>query len=152
MYNVYILNVLEELMEAAYFHCEWGISWVNNQEFITIQFQYPLKDELLPNHPFETPVYVYQLILYNSNAIDQLQFHQSHTIPIDDKQGIAIGELYCIVEYTRRQVAKIRLQLHEQPFSEELNLIQWNNCEYQRLVQTMKQSGRYNPKRVYFPY
>lgn len=156
-----LLAILDKLIRSSYFHCEWGIEWEEQQNYIELIFQFNLPNEnLLPlmdnlsNYvrAKDTP-YEFRVIIYDSHLLEIEGNQHIVSIPVDATIGIPYGEIVCIVKYLKALTSSVRSKwadfMHnpkQQVFS-----IEWEEDKYQQIKQSILESNRYNHTAIYFP-
>lgn len=156
-----ILIVLEQLIKESYFHCEWGIEWQEQQNYIELILQTHLpndnnlsfRDELSSQSSNDEVIYITKVIFYDSRKIEGGSSNHLVSIPIDNNIGIEYGKVFAIIKYLKSLTSSIQVKWIDflrdgdaQEFS-----VTWDFNQYNQIKERLIESNRYSQTPVYFP-
>ncbi|EFR32003.1 DUF3013 family protein [Eremococcus coleocola] len=153
--------VLEEIMQEAYFPCEWKVEWLENNHFINLELQFMLanpekrsiSDRFNASWNQELVPLQYQVIFYLKNRVKVQNKNVLKAIPVDPIHGIKYGDVIAVVKYLKRLATAVRSRWQDYyqtmqagPFE-----IIWNDEDYLQVVQSLQDTYRYSDRDIYFP-
>lgn len=156
-----LLLILEELMKESYFHCEWSLEWEERENIIRLNLQIPLANPdrvslydsqgLAKNK--EEIIYEVELALYNSKVLKVGGDRYLASIPVDDREGIAYGELVALVKYLKQLTSSAQIEWRDFIKHEEDEVFQlsWSQREFESIRKDLMDNHRYSHAMIYFP-
>ncbi|XJS11499.1 DUF3013 family protein [Aerococcaceae bacterium WGS1372] len=161
MKRLNVLNVLEQLINESYFHCEWAIEWQEQNHNIELSFQMELEN---PNQKIfwkdnktysqnKEIVFIMSVLIYDSKANSYSNDCHSILIPFDFDQGVEYGECLSLVKYLKVLTSTVPVKWREFMESNQAHsfTVDWNWNDYNKIKNRLIDSKQYSHTLVYFP-